>query len=562
MDECADILAAGMGYADASALQEQAKSGKTLDRPLPDQERCLVEGMAWRIYLAGAALFGDALDALDMLWPACRMSVRASYDAYGHLIAPGKNVFNIAGWSNRFAWSFDNVPPPHLKAVLRADGQLFLRERFEYLQDLVQAFWTEATDLSLKELQDEIVRSSWLSLDDAFRRYPTRAAPPGLWPISYYDSLGELVGHGFFFPETQAYLKQIYPPDGEKLLDALKALWRREAPPAGLPSLPPVIFADEDFASPWQTWPVSQEPMPAELADVEIAGRQPLQVVDRVLACGVDFSLGSEQYTRRPNTFSPEEFEGLLGLHLPQEEETSSDFDWLLPVVPYALDESTLWTIRRVLDGLTVLSEAESAWLAKHRNQARLSELLSTMARFARPIIAEAAEHARQGAHGMVAAFDAPEGGKRVAALYPELRGLSLDRLGDYALDYYDKNGIRHDGHPKQREPEFMAYACLRNLGLDPIWAFRRGREWLGLFCLVRSELSKVDVIDEPCVEAIGAQARTLVTKTAQLLVMLEELDQGLGTTRLRPYPRGNTDWIEVAATMSNHDRVPGLSLT
>lgn len=557
LEACADILAVGMGYPDAITLQAQAGSGQNLDKPLPDQERCLMEGIAWRIYLAGSVSLGDAVDAMHALWPACTLSVRARYDRYGHLVESGKHNFNLASWSDHLAWSFDGIPPRELEAVLRADGQLFQKGRFEYLQDLVSAFWTEATDISIGQLQDEIVRSSWLPLAEAIKQSPTYAAPPGLRLVSYFDQQGELVGHGFFFPETKAYLKQVYPPDGEQLLVAAAALWQREDPPPGMAVLPAVIFCDEDFCSPWQLPEVTAELSAADLAeraDLEMEGGHPLPVIGGTVSCGVDFQFGHEHYTRFPNASSPETFEGLLGLHLPEQEEVSLDFNWLLPVVPYALDEKTLWTLRRVSDGLMALRERESVWLAKRENETQLVSLLSQTARFARPIFSQSSERQCQGTMGMVAALDMPEGGERIAALYPELNGVGLDRLGDYALDYYGKNGIRHDGKPDQREPEFMAYACLRNLGLDPLWAFRSYQEWMGIFCLVRSAIGNVERVDAQRIDAIGNQARALMQKCADLFSLLDGLDRSLSVTRLRPYQRGNPEWIEVAATLRDHD--------
>ncbi|MDN0082427.1 hypothetical protein QU487_06620 [Crenobacter sp. SG2305] len=559
VDTCADILAVGMGYPDAATLKDHAASGKSSDAPLPDLERCLMEGIAWRIYLAGLSSLGDAMDAIVGIWPASTLSVRTRYDRYGFLNEPGKHFFTMAAWSDHLVWSFNAMPPRPLQAVLDADGLLFLRGRFEYLQDLVAAFWTEAVDLSIAQLQEEIVSSSRLPLVEAIKQSPTYAAPPGLRLISYFDKQGDLVGHGFFFPETNAYLKHIYPPDGEALLTAAVALWHREVPPSGMVTVPPLVFCGEDFCSPWQLQPVEREPSRIDVmeqADIEIAGREPLPVVDGQVACGVDFLFGHEHYTRRPNAFAPDEFEGLLGLHLPQKEEFSSDFDWLLPVVPYALDEQTLWTLRQVNGGLTKLCEREGAWLAKRSNQAELSTLLSQTARFAHPVFAQASERQCQGTMGMVAAFDVPDGGERVATLYPELSGLSVNCLGDYALDYYGKNGIRHHGQPDQREPAFIAYACLRNLGLDPLWTFRSGQEWIAFFCLIRSTLGKEGCIDADRIDAIGELARTLMQKTGALFSLFENLDQGLSITRLRPYQKSNPDWIEVSATLQDHDAV------
>ena len=176
-----------------------------------------------------------------------------------------------------------------------------------------------------------------------------------------------------------------------------------------------------------------------------------------------------------------------MGLQLPSVLEArlklQGECDWMEEKVPYAFDQHTFETALRLAVAITDLAESERRWLKQdHAALETLNTLLALSALNAIPVASQEAQFAME--DPWVRSIDAPDAAREMIQTYPELSCLSPQILGDYGLAFYGKDGLRHDHKHRERDPEFMVYSVLRNLGTDP--KIQTHTDIIALFRLVR----------------------------------------------------------------------------
>lgn len=543
------IVAFGLGY---KSFMDLTKSVQDVIVPslLPESEFELEHGIVWRMYRSGQVSICDAFAAVARTWKATRMSVIDEYGAFG--LRKGLT-----------STSADYVPKIHdfglrshslHRLALRTDGMLYIRDRAEQATHIAERYWSEESGITLQELSDHIEQSSWLPLEEALKLNQTM--PPGLKAVTYYDMLGNIVGHGFYSPESDAYLTSIFPPDGALFLAACIALWyRRPVSAPHVADIPSVVFVDE-YDNPWAIrYEYELQPEVAlEMMDVEEPGRQALCTRNGEIWCGAEFEFEGSRFTRSKISVSVDDFEGVLGLQLVDSKQVPEDYcPWIQTKIPHALDAETCDLLFRVSHTLDELGEQEKKYLAAPENRKHIETMAARTADVARSRVAVGSELQMQGTLGMVKAIDVPMAGQSIHYHYPFLNVLPEMTIGEYALDYWGKNGIRHDRpweKTKDMDLGFLAYVILRNLGCDPFDKFSKHfLTWYGLFQIVRTAIEVVDDKSDfaIAIAEIGDRARRLEIKAGKLLKLFDSLDGSMMPSRMDMEKPVEPEWVDYA---------------
>jgi hypothetical protein len=105
--------------------------------------------------------------------------------------------------------------------------------------------------------------------------------------------------------------------------------------------------------------------------------------------------------------------------------------------------------------------------------------------------------------------------------------------LGDYGLAFYGKNGLRNSRKHLHRDPEFMVYCVLRNLGSAP--RIQTHTDIVALFRLVRLHTHRKEAmwLDSTQRDTLSNQTRDLCTQFLSLESMFNDLDNSLSSSRL-----------------------------
>lgn len=179
---------------------------------------------------------------------------------------------------------------------------------------------------------------------------------------------------------------------------------------------------------------------------------------------------------------------GVALLAFPESGGTAEHVDWLRVQVPAALSLQDYETLCRVSATVYQRCEAQKKRFKTEdgaQEAAALAMLSCRLARPSRTLTDEAYErHSPE-----VATREVPRADEwlRRQATYPELQSLPEPVMGQYAVQLYTKDGVRHEHRHHARDVEFLAFATLRNFGLDPIGTV--GRLWPGLFSLLVDRL-------------------------------------------------------------------------
>ncbi|ONP26284.1 hypothetical protein A8D95_37915 [Burkholderia cenocepacia] len=537
-------VATALGYARFSDMH--VAKDPSSDRGLGLRRALQMDAMAWRIFKAGLAGIADSELAIKLLWPYSGLSLWHRYSGFTlvseRTIAPYE-------WPEHFRTGNLKIPP--YKCALDGQERLFLSERVESALDIVNQFWTPDDGLERDAVIAELEATGWLDLRLAIRSYGDEAAPPGCAFKSYFDTNGTLLGHGVFVREVQAYLSDIYPPDGSEFVEAVVALWQRQPAPRCATKLPTFVFADE-FVNPW---------LPAEPRDkrfFEQQERDGLRTDGEHIALGRLFEHEGSAYTAPGSEWTVGQFEGVLGLHLVSEKEVPADLlQWLSPKVPYGLSSDTFRTLRTVAHTIEELGEKEQLWLKSQENNGAISFIAELAAEHGRALRSGGVEVTLESTSGM-AEWDIELGASRARDLYPELLALSDDILGDMCVDFYLKNGVRHDGQPEQWSPTFLAFATLRCLGVDVFRHFSRyDRDWFGVYALVREQMGKFSATTRrEQIQLLIAQLREFAIELGHLLRLPEELDNSLEASRMEPRARDER-WVENGSRVRSEDGAP-----
>lgn len=531
-----DLIAIGFGYSSYAGIQPTDVEGYPLDR-LPETVEEFFDLVAWRMYVKSRASISDARMAFAAAWQRCDLSVRQHYGWLGHRsdLRSGRS-YQPEPDPPSFVQKAIEQLPRHYKA-LRADGQLYWRLLAEHSSQIPALYWSQESGISQTQLIQSIGNSSWIAIDDAVVLYSS-AMPIGLEARTFYDMAGRIVGHGFVCPDINGAVSYIYPPNGELFKRACIELWyRRPAPPALRDDLPSTVFAD-DFVSPYLP-PRMEEEVPIEvtLEERDLPGpeRTAMRVVNGRLDLGHSVEFEGTPHTRPAHAYRENDFDGLLGLKLVSASEVPADHcEWLLQKVPMAIEESTCGLLFRVSVTLESLAELELEWFHQAGSDDRVVELARMTANCATPVRAAGSDAQMAGTLGIVEACDVPEAGHFLSHYYPELGSLDEKCLGEYALNYWSKNGIREHKFG-ERDHFFLAFAVLRNLGCDPFHYMGESRaHWLPIFRLVRLAFAEAPQGElEARIAEIGHQARMLEQNCGSIEQLYEVLDSSLSPSRM-----------------------------
>lgn len=463
-----DLVAAGMGYSSWDALR--SRNGAVANKDdLPTRSTTLMDVVAWRMYCTGKVGLREACAAVMGGWQSTSLWLRTLYGDFGQLSdASFEEVRRVALPSPWQWWKC---------AELAENGCVRLQYAAEMAWDAAALCWTDDCGISLQEITKEILRGASVEIEDLIDDswLYSDAWPCGLSPLQYCDSHGRLLGYGWSWEEIGARSAAIYGSREAFKLSAI-ALWKME--PAGQFALKelPQIVTEVEFKNPWD--PRDFESTRSDQLKWEIAFEQrnmdtapwmELHRTDGVfLRLGRDIELGGNLWTA-PIRRAPF-VDGLLGLHLPSMEDvqaTGAEIPWMLDKVPFAIDRHDYEMLCRIVLACDELKESEINWLQSEEADGKLSELLRMSARYSRGGISARSARLMEEPLGTVASFDVPSAGSAMTGFYPELDMLKPEVLGEYALAFYGKNGIRHRGENEKRDVAFMEYAILRNLGVD-----------------------------------------------------------------------------------------------
>ena len=531
-----DLLAVGLGYESWLALQDRRAERVAGTQQLPGRELELVSAIAWRIFLASGLSLPDICAAVGAGWLFSRLSVRQLY-TFGRLRTEDRNR-GSPGLLTRRMPGFERGPWMRESEIGQAEGEkLFIPYRAELAIDAANLCWSESSGVDGRELLKKIKREATADVEEAFLfSWATPVWPVGLTPVTYLDRDGQTFGYGWTWQEVGAFHAHVFRTK-EEFLQSAHALWfRKPTHPYRCRDLPPFLTA-VDFENPWdqRIMVLSGYPDPTSLdrdrGDVGTVTRVGRKRTDKswseVLTCkeGLvhqerDFVLDAEPWTASNRKVEWRTVEGILGLKLtPMEDiEGVHEWDWMKVKVPYALSKEEFEGMCGFVDAMERARDALVGTSATLDPVVTLDlvRLYEETTAIAKPRHSEVYEGCLE--HDPHLDFEIARWGQDVLHVYPELATIGDVMCGDYALAYFGKNGdkvVRGD----DRDPIFLGYCLLRNLGMDP---FREAfdREWLGLLSLLLAHWK--------------ATPHCLKTDTDRLEVMrcLEVLDRAVRASR------------------------------
>ena len=462
--------AVALGYGTWEKLQRQEAQCATTAAEYPDRAVGMVDCMAWRLGEHGASCLADAECAVRSAWDSANLTARTYYGPYGQkeYSSAGRNEDDLP-WID-----LSDVPcAPHRHPTL-FNGRIFIPNRLQSAVDIYAELGPHGTQIP-RDVLMRLFDEACVDIERAMRiLYPhyRNLAPPGFSAASLRGASGEVVGHALNWDEVGAWMKD---PVGssDDLLEIMIRLWRRQDVSwTGLTaaSLPNAVFA-EDFMHPLQTErtsvpfdEVTQAHIDAESSDVEEADLEALPVARGRISLGVDFEFRGIGLTRAAIGASEAEICEFMELPAISED---AEIDWLRAKIPFALTEQEYEIVCRTTHTLSARGRQVEERL--RRNPREAVALAALTAKGARPVRSQISEAWMQGTLGAVEYTDIPHADAAARRTYPELASLPEEALGEYALSFYGKNGIRHDRRQEKFDPQFVAYVVLRNLALDPL---------------------------------------------------------------------------------------------
>lgn len=489
IDEMRELLAACFGY-DSYQQARAACASVQSEMVLPENVVVLSMHCAWRGYLRGTAALPDLIHALGIAFMNSELSAVDRVDTQKWSSRPydRDRVEEDFRLRANAAAAIGAVKSPWLTA-LRTDGMIWFRERADGAIDTAIRYWEENCGKSAVEVRTHIVDNLWYPLLEAIRSpiYYSEVSPPGLRPVTLHDAQCEVLGHAFESADVSGYMQYVYPPEGDEFVRAWADLWNRRPPAPTSLAISGTFFVG-DYDSPWhQGRLVRTEPPRDPFAGVRMGPEPvPLRVVNGRIDCGVAIEIEGEHYTRPIRNASTESLEGKLGLVLKPDDPDPDE--WLRMRAPIAIELGAAVTASRLASTLDDLAEAEEAWFSDEKNRTDLELLAHLTSPNAIPGEAVSTMHLR--ANNPMVEFDIHEAGPDVRRAYPCLASLPDAVLGEYALDFWTKNGIRHDRMQRSWDPKFVAHAIMRNLGLDPNSSGYYRRMWMGVMRLVRAQIA------------------------------------------------------------------------
>jgi hypothetical protein len=356
--------------------------------------------------------------------------------------------------------------------------------------------------------------------------------------LQYNDHQAKLVGYGWAWDELGIRSAAIYGTT-EAFKQSAIALWKLE--PAGqlaLTTVPPTVV-EVEFENPWDARDFDRtlsDEFRSELAfEKRNTDKTPwveLHKTDgRFLKLGYDIDLGGDLWTR--NMKPAPSLEGLLGFSLPSMEEvktSNNEIPWVLEKVPHAMSMQDYEMLCRITMAYEKIRRLEKEWLSFEHADLELGKLLRITASYSCGGVSALGARMMEEPSGAVEHSDVPRAGHEMVATYPELATLEPEQRGEYALSFYGKNGIRHEAKHRDRDPEFMEYAILRNLGIDV--SVTHWDEYAVVFRLLRTT-SGAEWEDAAQMARLAKDARKVCLALAWANDRLSDLDQSCKASRL-----------------------------
>lgn len=532
LQEC---FATGFGYASWEAIKRREADRIAEAVDLPGTEFKLMDVVAWRIYAAGFASVLDAFTGVYSAWSASDLSLRRSFGPMG-ITTRERQIWECCqreiGMTTEWrAWE---------KVSYSNTGKVRIRWAAELIFEIASSCWTHESGISIDVLNEELRNGSLVEPQHVIERswFFGEPWPIGLEPIQYADGQGATIGYGWTWPELGLRHSRVFKTHLDFKNSAV-ALWNRQSTKDFARTELPSTLVQVHFENPWDRRTFERESMRDSYSSLDSYSEVEVEIVP---TDGSQVNLGQlqeidgEVWTRAGEIFvlRPEAFEEVLGFVLPTMEEVNlkgEEVPWLRAKVPYAFDLATYETACRLWCALDELRMLESDWLDNFSPDAELSWLMTRSAINATPVCSRESEAWLE--DRFVASYEMPSAGRELILTYPELTGLTVGQRGDYALAFYGKDGLRHDRSHAQRDLRFMAYATLRNLGLDPDsddYSYL-----LAIFRIVRLAAERTPNVweDKLALQRFAFDARRLCISVQHACSALEGYDQSLRNSRL-----------------------------
>lgn len=535
-------LAAGFGYASWEELVS-LEGAMADENQLPANSQKLEDAIAWRMYVAGFVGLYDALAAVSASWRSGMLVVRRSYSNSGF------RKSNAHGnWENFCHRRVQGLEPTWYMwetIVKTGPGMVRVRWAAEFAWEVANMFWSPDCGVTLDKLNKDIAGGAYMSTRTLTERSwgLLDAWPTGLQPTQFASTDGTHAGYGWAWPEVGLVHASVFSTPSD-LKESAVALWERLPTQAyALETLDDKLVQVE-FKNPWYP-SESLASVPVLLNDAfGVAEPYPegpllalLPTRNGRLFLGRELMVDDEPWSGPARLSHADQIEGIMGLQLPSVVEArlklQGECDWMEEKVPYAFDQQTFETALRLSVAIMDLAESERRWL-KQNNAAldTLIALLALSALKANPVASQEAQLAMK--NFSVHSADAPDAARDLSNTYPELSRIDPEMLGDYALAFYGKNGIRHERKQRERDPEFMVYSVLRNLGSIPATETRS--DIMALFRLLRLHTQGKNAmwLDSSQRDDLSQQTRKLCAKFLELGSLFDCLDHSLSSSRLR----------------------------
>jgi hypothetical protein len=532
--ELMEVVAAGMGYVSWDAMVER-KGDVAGKQDLPHRLLTVIEVIAWRMFRTGKVGLRQAYTGISAGLKSTALGLRKIYGDFGYL-STSKSGEVVRRAALHAAWSDMKF------AEMMPNGRVRLQWAGEMAWCAATVCWTEDCGISEQEILQEIARGSELEVDELINdswMYTSSSWPTGLRPLQYNDEHGRLVGYGWAWDELGIRSATVFGST-EAFKKSAVALWQLQpASQFGLKTLPKTLI-EVDFRNPWdpRDWKSTQSAgLKAAIAREQVnKDTTPWMEVHKTdgarIQSGRQIELAGDVWTG-PVRSAPK-IEGLLGLTLPTMAEVKAqghEITWLLEKVPLSIDQEAYESVCRIFMAADELQAKEDAWLKTREAEIELSGLLKRTAEYKHRGISARSAAIMEEPTGHVAEFEVPMAGESMKQVYPELDSLSAAKRGEYALGFYGKNGIRHDRKHTVRDPAFMEYAILRNVGVD----VNAGYETEHLF-LARLLRTSPDArwYDQDHMAKVAEDARQVLLAFTWAKNLLNELDQSMDDSRLK----------------------------
>lgn len=468
-DQVMSLLATGFGYSTWAAMRA-GKGQVATDEELPQRELWLQEVIAWRMFRTGQVGLREAQTAVYGAFAGSKLGVCLKYGDLNQLEGgeklPQDQDKIAADWAD---WKSVELLP---------SGKVRLRWAGEMAWCAATLCWQDGCGIEMSALLQEINRGAEMTVDDLVDdswMHSGYAWPFGMDPVQYEDGQGGLIGYGWTWDEIGMRSARVF---GSK--EALKAsairLWRQEPiEDLAVPTLPEAVVQVE-FKNPWDKRDLrraqSDEMKRAIALELRNKEQTPWMEVLRTdgsaLKLGRDVVIAGDRWTGvvRSCGAVPAEFAN----ELPSMEEVRQagmEVSWMKAKVPFAMKMADYETVCRVWMAIDTLRDKAETWLTTKDSEYVLSGMLMATAKGARAGISRRSAAVMEEPFGTVKGYEVPTAGAQMEDVYPELAGLQASVRGEYALGFYGKDGIRHHSKHTERDRGFMAYAILRNIGVD-----------------------------------------------------------------------------------------------